>query len=37
VPHIAGNGPNAIFQFRFDDNTGHLTPNLTHALCCCVR
>ena len=27
VPHIAGNGPNAIFQFRFDENTGHLTPN----------
>ena len=27
VPHIAGNGPNAIFQFRFDENNGHLTPN----------
>ena len=27
VPHIAGNGPNAIFQFRFDEHTGHLTPN----------
>ena len=27
VPHIAGNGPNAIFQFRFDENTGRLTPN----------
>lgn len=27
VPHIAGNGPNAIFQFRFDAETGHLTPN----------
>jgi 6-phosphogluconolactonase len=27
VPHIAGNGPNAIFQFRFDESTGHLTPN----------
>jgi len=39
VPHIArfndnvlepvkeSYGPNAIFQFRFDDNTGHLTPN----------
>ena len=27
VPHIAGNGPNAIYQFRFDDNTGHITPN----------
>jgi hypothetical protein len=22
VPHIAGNGPNAIFQFRFDEHTG---------------
>ena len=27
VPHIAGNGPNAIFQFKFDETTGHLTPN----------
>ncbi len=27
VPHIAGNGPNAIFQYRFDENTGRLTPN----------
>ena len=27
VPHIAGRGPNAIFQFRFDENTGRLTPN----------
>ena len=27
VPHIAGNGPNAIFQFRFDAHTGRLTPN----------
>ena len=27
VPHIAGNGPNAIFQFRFDEDTGHITPN----------
>jgi len=27
VPHIAGNGPNAIFQFRFDESTGHITPN----------
>ncbi len=28
VPHIAGSvGPNAIFQFRFDESTGHLTPN----------
>ena len=28
VPHIAGKGPNAIFQFRFDETTGHLTPNV---------
>ena len=27
VPHIAGKGPNAIFQFRFDQQTGHITPN----------
>ena len=27
VPHIAGNGPNAIFQFRFDQDTGHISPN----------
>lgn len=28
VPHIANRGgPNAIFQFRFDDETGLLTPN----------
>jgi 6-phosphogluconolactonase len=27
VPHIAGNGPNAIFQYRFDEKTGHITPN----------
>ena len=27
VPHIANRGPNAIFQFRFDEQTGHLTPN----------
>ena len=27
MPHIAGRGPNAIFQFRFDENTGRLTPN----------
>ncbi len=27
VPHIAGNGPNLIYQFRFDENTGHITPN----------
>ena len=28
VPHIAGNGPNAIFQFRFDEDTGRMTPNV---------
>ena len=28
VPHIAGNGPNAIFQFRFDEETGRLTSNV---------
>jgi 6-phosphogluconolactonase len=27
VPHIAVRGPNAIFQFRFDEITGRLTPN----------
>ncbi len=27
VPHIADKGPNAIFQFRFDEETGRLTPN----------
>ena len=28
VPHIEGNGaPNAIFQFRFDAETGQLAPN----------
>ena len=28
VPHIAGgNGPNLIFQFRFDETTGGVTPN----------
>ncbi len=27
VPHIAGRGPNAIFQFRFDESTGRLSPN----------
>ncbi|MBI3328692.1 MAG: lactonase family protein [Nitrospinae bacterium] len=27
VPHIAGRGPNEIWQFRFDARTGHLTPN----------
>ena len=27
VPHIAGNGPNAVYQFKFDENTGQITPN----------
>ncbi len=27
VPHIAGAGPNAIFQFKFDDDEGILAPN----------
>ena len=28
VPHISGGtGPNAIFQFRFDAETGRITPN----------
>jgi 6-phosphogluconolactonase len=27
VPHIANRGPNAIYQFKFDQDTGHLTPN----------
>lgn len=27
VPHIANRGPNAIFQFTFDEATGRLTPN----------
>ncbi len=27
VPHIAGNGPNLIYQYRFDEQTGHVTPN----------
>lgn len=27
VPHIAGRGPNEIWQFRFDQDTGRLTPN----------
>jgi 6-phosphogluconolactonase len=27
VPQIAGNGPNLILQFRFDDETGHLVLN----------
>jgi 6-phosphogluconolactonase len=27
VPHIAGRGPNEIRQFRFDEESGRLTPN----------
>ena len=27
VPHISGRGPNLIRQFKFDENTGQLTPN----------
>lgn len=28
VPHISGGkGPNQIFQFRFDEKTGNITPN----------
>ena len=27
VPHIENRGPNAIFQFRFDERSGELTPN----------
>lgn len=27
VPHIANRGPNQIYQFKFDENNGHLTPN----------
>ena len=27
VPHIAGNGPNRIYQFRFDENTGQIESN----------
>ena len=27
VPHIAGNGPNRIYQYRFDENTGRIEPN----------
>lgn len=26
-PHVASDGPNAIFQFSFDESTGHLIPN----------
>ena len=29
VPHISGgNGPNQIWQFKFDENTGKLSPNV---------
>ncbi len=27
VPHIANRGPNEIFQFKFDESSGRLTPN----------
>jgi 6-phosphogluconolactonase len=27
VPHIANRGPNQIYQFKFNEDTGHLTPN----------
>jgi 6-phosphogluconolactonase (cycloisomerase 2 family) len=27
VPHIAGRGPNEIWQYRFDERTGRLSPN----------
>ena len=27
VPHIAGNGPNSIYQFKFYENTGQISPN----------
>ena len=27
VPHIANRGPNAIYQFRFDPDSGRLSPN----------
>ena len=27
VPHIAIKGPSTIFQFRFDEKTGQITPN----------
>ena len=27
VPHIAGNGPNQVWQFLFDEDTGRITPN----------
>lgn len=27
LPHIAGRGPNTIYQYRFDTKTGRVTPN----------
>lgn len=27
LPHIAGRGPNAIYQYRFDAQSGQMTPN----------
>ena len=27
IPHIAGNDPNLILQFKFNETTGQLTPN----------
>jgi 6-phosphogluconolactonase len=27
LPHIVGRGPNAIYQYRFDAQSGHMTPN----------
>ena len=27
VPHIADRGPNLIFQYKFDESSGRLTPN----------
>ncbi len=32
VPHIADKGPNAIFQFLFDQETGRLSPNTPASL-----
>jgi len=32
VPHIAGRGPNEIRQFKFDAETGRLTPNTPPAV-----
>ena len=30
LPHIAVVGPNLILQFKFDEKTGHLTPNIPY-------